>query len=331
MKVLKKLFFALLIIIALVAIVGLVFMPGNVETSQQVTIKAKPEVVFAHVNNLKNWDFWATWNQLDPNWNLTYGESSRGNNASYTWESEDPMVGAGTMTVTESIDNALIKTRLDFRDWDGADTEMTFEKDGENTLVTWSIITDQAGSNLFARYMNAFLGGMMEDDLAAGLRALKTISETQTMALEIEEMPEMTVAYVPIETTSEQITLTLASSYGAILQHLPTQGAEMTRMPMAHYADYRDEKVIMEPMIAINKTIDEGETVKVKTLPAQTMAVFYHYGNYTGLGAAHDEALAVLETLGIDAGVASLEIYETDPGLEPDSNKWLTKICFKID
>ena len=57
MKVLKKLFFALLIIIALVAIVGLVFMPGNVETSQQVTIKAKPEVVFAHVNNLKNWDF----------------------------------------------------------------------------------------------------------------------------------------------------------------------------------------------------------------------------------------------------------------------------------
>ena len=330
MKVLKKILIVLVAIVVLIVIVGF-FMPGNVETTQEMTIKAKPEVVFAHVNNLKNWDFWASWNQLDPNWNLTYGESYKGNGASYTWESEDPMVGAGTMTVTESAENQLIKTRLEFRDWDGADTEMTFRTDGENTIVSWSIITDQAGSNIFARFMNAFLKGMMDDDLAAGLEKLKAISETQTMALEVEDMPEMTVAYVAVETTSDQITPALAQSYGSILQHLAAQGAEMTMMPMAYYADYHNEKVIMEPMTAIDKTIEESETVKIKTLPARRMAVFHHYGNYTGLGAAHDEALAVLEALGIEAGVASLEIYETDPGLEPDTTRWLTKVCFPLD
>ena len=330
MKALKKIFFALLIIIAMVAIVGLIFMPGNVETTQEMTIKAKPEVVFAHVNNLRNWDLWAKWNQMDPNWEVNYTDNPRGTGASYDWKSEDPMVGEGTMTITESVENQLIKTRLDFKDWDGANTEMTLRADGDNTLVSWNFVSDQAGSNLIARYMNAFMKGMLDEDLNVGLSQLKTLAESQTMAMEIEEMPEMIVAYIPVETTSDQITAALGSSYGTILNHLAAQNAEMTVMPMAYYADYRDEKVIMEPMTAINKVIEESETVKIKTLPKRIMAVFHHYGNYTGLSAAHDEALAVLQSLGIEAGVASLEIYETDPGEEPDPNLWLTKICFRI-
>ena len=330
MKIIKRILVILVVLIALIVVVGF-FMPGNVETTQQISIKAKPEVVFAHLNNLRNWDLWAKWNQMDPNWQVTYTDPASGSGAGYDWESEDPMVGAGSMTINESLENQLIKARLDFRDWSGADMQMELSTSGDNTTITWSFVSDQAGNRLFDRYMNLFLPAMLEEDLMAGLTNLKALTEAQNMVMHIEELPEVTVAYVPTEAKSAELTPALAGAYGAISQHLIAQEAEMTAMPMANYLEYKDELVVFEPMIPINKTIEESESVKVKTMPQAKMAVFYHYGDYSGLSAAHEEALKVLETAGIQAGVASLEIYETDPGLEPDPNKWLTKICFRIE
>ena len=329
MKIIKRILVILVVLIALIVVVGF-FMPGNVETTQRITIKAKPEVIFAHLDNLRNWDLWAKWNQMDPDWQVTYTEPASGVGAGYDWESEDPMVGAGSMTINESLENQLIKARLDFKDWSGADMQMQLSTSGDSTTINWSFVSDQAGNRLFDRYMNLFLPAMLEEDLMAGLTNLKNLAEAQSMVMHIEEMPEVTVAYVPTEAKSEGLTPALAGAYGAITQHLIANEAEMTAMPMANYLEYNDDMVVFEPMIPINKSIDEGDVVKVKTMPQAKMAVFYHYGNYTELGTAHDEALKVLASAGIEAGVASLEIYETDPGLEPDPDKWLTKICFRL-
>ncbi len=330
MKVLKKILLGLLTLILLFVVVGFL-MPGNIETEQMIRIKAKPDIVFAHVNSLRNWNHWAKWNQIDPDMKMTFSDKTKGKDASYAWESEDPMVGAGTMTITESIPNKVIKTRMDFRDWDDASAEMLFEEVGDSLEIRWSLVSDQAGTNIIARYFNAFTKGMLNRDLMEGLTNLKNMSESQQMAMEVDIMPEMTVAYVPVKTTADQITPKLAESYGAIATHIATQGAEMTMMPMALYLEYSDEAVDFEPSIAINKSIEASDIVQVKQYAAQKMAVFYHYGPYHLLAEANSAAQQTLDQMGISYQAARLEIYETDPGLEPDANKWLTKICFPID
>lgn len=330
MNVPKRVLIGITILIALIVMVGFL-MPGNIQTSRSITINADPEIIFAHVNNLRNWNFWAKWNQIDPEMKMDFGDSWKGQNASYDWESEDPMVGAGTMTITESVPNQLVKTRIDFKDWDGADAEMRFQPTGNGVEVSWSFVSDQAGSNLIARFFNGFMKGSLEDDLDEGLSNLKVLSESQAMPMEIDMLPELTVAYIPMETTSDQLTPALARSYGNIIQHITEQGAEMTMMPMANYFHYRTDKVIFEPMIALNKHIEEGDVVKIKTMPPAKMAVFYHYGDYSGLSSVHEEAIKVLSEIGHGPGhgpILPLEIYETDPGLEPDTSQWLTKVCF---
>lgn len=330
MKALKKILIGLVVVVLLFVVVGFL-MPGNIETEQMIRVKAKPEIVFAHVNSLRNWNYWAKWNQVDPNMKTTFSDKVKGTDASYAWESEDPMVGAGTMTITESIPNQIIRTRMDFRDWDDASAEMRFKQVGDSLEIRWSLVSDQAGTNIIARYFNAFTKGMLNRDLMEGLTNLKNLSESQQMAMEIDMMPEMTVAYVPVKTSTDQITPKLAESYGAIAMHIASQGAEMTMMPMALYLAYSDENVDFEPSISIDKSIEPTEVVQVKQYPVQKMAVFYHYGPYHLLSEANAAAQRTLDQMGITYQTARLEIYETDPGQEPDANKWLTKICFPIN
>lgn len=330
MKVLKAILFVFVGLIALVVIVGFL-MPGRMTAEQSITINAKADVVFAHVNNLRNWNLWARWNQIDPYMEINYGDITKGQNAKYDWSSEVYEVGSGTMQITNSKVNEAIDIRLDFTDWGGSNAKMKFTDNGESVDISWSFKSDDAGMNIFARFANGFFSGALNADLIESLENLKSLSEGQTMAMDIEIMPEMNVAYVPVETTGDQITAMLAQSYGAIMTHIATQGAESTMMPMAQYISMDEEKLVFEPSIAINKEIEASDQVMFKKVPAQRMAVFYHYGNYTELSKGHDAAEAFLKKLGVEAGVESIEIYETDPGLEPDPNKWLTKICFRIE
>ena len=330
MRILRIVLFAFVGLIALLVVVGFL-MPAKMTSEQSVSINAKVDVVYAHVNNLRNWGLWSKWDQLDPEMKVTYGETVKGKNATYAWSSELYEVGSGTMRITDSRENEAIGIRLDFADWGGADATISFDDKGESVEINWVFESDDAGMNIFARFANSLFAGALDADLQQSLQNLKTLSEGQSMMMEIELMPEMKVAYVPVETTPDQVTPMLAQSYGAIMEHIAAQEAESIMMPMAHYISMTEDQLVFEPTIAIDKEIEASEKVLFKTVPAQKMAVFYHYGNYTELGKGHDNAEAFLKKLGFEAGDKSVEIYETDPGLEPDPTKWLTKICFPLN
>ena len=330
MKVLKKILIVLAALILLIVVVGF-FMPATMDSEQKITIKAKPEIVFAHVNNLRNWHYWAKWNMIDPNMKVEYNGAWKGKDSGYSWESEDPMVGAGTLTVVESVANESIKTRIDFRDWDGANGQMKLSPTENGVEVTWTFNGDDVGMNLVGRYFNGLFKGAIDADLMEGLENLKRLSESQSMAMEIDMMPETLVAFTTAQGTKAEVTPLLAQHYGMLAGHIAGQGAEMAMMPMANYLEYTDEKVLFHPTIAIDKQIESTDAIQVRQMPEQKMAVFHHYGPYHNLEAANTAAQQYLDALGISYNKARLEIYETDPGMEPDPDKWLTKICFKLN
>lgn len=163
------------ILIALAAIVAVFVVvvamrPAEFRVSRSATLPAPPAVVFAHVNDLHNWEAWSPWAKLDPQAKGTYDGPQEGEGASFAW-SGNSEVGEGRMTITESRPHQLLRLRLEFVKPFKAtnEAEFTFQPEGEQTLVTWSM---SGRNNFMSKAVGLFMdcekmvGGQFEQGLA---------------------------------------------------------------------------------------------------------------------------------------------------------------------
>ena len=191
MKILKKIGLVLLVIIVLVCVISL-FLPSNVKVERSLVINAPSEVVFEQINNLKNWDKWAVWNQMDPNMTKEYFGPERGSGSGYSWKSENKNVGHGKLTITESKANELINTDLEFADQGISKGGFTFSTEGAGVKVNWSMDMDM-GMNPIGKFFGLAMDKMLGPDFEKGLAQLKQVSESmpaETIATEtVENVP----------------------------------------------------------------------------------------------------------------------------------------------
>lgn len=166
---LPTILFALAAIVA-VFIVVVATRPAEFRVSRSATIPAAPAEVFAHVNDLHNWEAWSPWAKLDPQAKGTYDGPRAGEGASFAW-SGNSEVGEGRMTITESRPHELLRLRLEFVKPFKAtnEAEFTFQPQGEQTLVTWSM---SGRNNFMSKAVGLFMdcekmvGGQFEQGLA---------------------------------------------------------------------------------------------------------------------------------------------------------------------
>ena len=113
MKTFKKFLLGLAIVL-LAMLVTAFFLPRQVHVERKGTINAPAKVVFNQVNNLHTWEKWAVWNQMDPDMQVEFEHTGIGKGAAYTWESENPNLGSGKLTITESVPYDSIATKMNF-------------------------------------------------------------------------------------------------------------------------------------------------------------------------------------------------------------------------
>ena len=164
-----KILIALAVIIAgFVAVVAM--RPSQFRVTRTATITAPASVVFAQVNDYRNWTAWSPYEKLDPAMKKTYEGAPAGTGAIYAWSGNE-QVGAGRATITESRPSDLIRIKLDFlRPFTVTNTaEFTFEPEGDRTVVTWSLV---GRNNFIAKAIGLFvdvdkmIGGQFEEGLA---------------------------------------------------------------------------------------------------------------------------------------------------------------------
>lgn len=172
---LKKILFALAIILIVLAIVA-ALQPADFRISRSATISALPAVVFAQVNDLHQWEAWSPWAKLDPALKRTYDGPPAGVGAVYRWVGNSK-VGEGQMTITESRPNDLVGMKLEFiRPFACTNaTEFTFKPDGEKTVVTWNMT---GRNNFMAKAAGLFMNmdKMVGGDFEKGLANLEQVS-----------------------------------------------------------------------------------------------------------------------------------------------------------
>lgn len=178
----RSIFVPILAVLGLVAIgfAGYVAnRPDEFAVSRSVTIAAPPEAVFPQMNNLRKSVEWSPWTKLDPNMTTTYTGPEEGEGASYKWNGNDK-VGEGSLTITESRPNELVRTRLEFvRPMeDKAMVDFTLHPEGEQTVVTWKMYgRQQFVQKAVCMFMN--MDAMLGKDFEEGLQNLKTRVEAE--------------------------------------------------------------------------------------------------------------------------------------------------------
>ncbi len=174
----KKILLVLLVL--LVAFVVVVMMqPATFRITRTAVVNAPPATVFPYANNLHKWQEWSPWAKIDPNCKVTFEGPQEGPGAIFRWDGNNE-VGAGSMTITETKPDELVRIDLVFlKPFAGKSvTDFGFKPEGPGTRVTWTM----SGTNDFigkamGLIMNCdkMVGGQFEK----GLDSLKAIVEPQ--------------------------------------------------------------------------------------------------------------------------------------------------------
>lgn len=178
---LKKLLIALVVIGVIIAVVAGVaaMQPSDFRVERSATMNAPPAAVFEQVNDFHKWEAWSPWAKLDPAAKNSFEGASSGKGAIFKWDGNNE-VGKGSMTLTESKPNDLIRIRLDFeKPFAGTNTaEFTFKPEGSQTVVTWSMYGQKCFvSKVFCLFMN--MDKMIGSKFEEGLASMKSIVEAK--------------------------------------------------------------------------------------------------------------------------------------------------------
>jgi hypothetical protein len=172
----------MLILIAIAVIVALLVVviatrPADFSITRSTTVSSSPQAVFPQVNDFHNWEAWSPWAKIDPEMKMTFTGPAAGTGAVYTWTGNNK-VGEGRMTIVESRPSDLVRIKLEFLKPFAATnaTEFTFQPQGNQTAVTWSMsgkrnFMTKAMSLVMS--MEKMLGGQFE----TGLQQMKAIAE----------------------------------------------------------------------------------------------------------------------------------------------------------
>ncbi len=332
MYALKVTLIVLLCLVGLGAILGLVA-PREVSLSRSAVIEAPQAAVFNTVNDLKTWEDWSPWKEMDPEMKVTMGTPSVGKGAFYSWTGEKS--GAGRMSIETSDPPRALTTHVAFDKQGEADAAWTFEPVEGGTEATWAFHTK------FPYPFNAMLlfqdfEGAIAKDYDRGLELLKEKVEAEVAS---KLRHEVRIAPLPIrhfvalrsQIPMSELAAVYARNLPKVYQAVQQHGLEMAGMPCGLYFTWDESKGETDAAqaipVATPKAIDGFELI---SLEQEEALLIEHYGSYEGLGAAHEAMEAHIEMHKLEMAVPAIEEYVTDPEKEPDTAKWLTRVYYPL-
>ncbi len=167
----KKFLVVVLLLLLAAAVVGF-FLPRDYTVEKSITINAKPSRIHELVGDLKRWDEWTPWKEMDPTVVVTLGKETKGFGASQTWTSKD---GVGFLQFTASDEDKGIGYDMKLDDWQSKGA-IRYERIGDGTNVTWSM-TGDVDMPVIGGYFALLMPRMVGPAFEKGLAKLKTEAE----------------------------------------------------------------------------------------------------------------------------------------------------------
>lgn len=178
MKRLLKWIAGIAVALVVVFFAGGYLLPGEAVVQRQVRIAAPPEKVYALVSSIRRFNEFSPWAEIDPNTKYTFEGPETGAGQKMSWDSADPNVRRGSLTIVDAVPGRRVGTELDFEGMAPASASFELAPDGSGTAVTWGLKAplNGAAERWFGiAMMDRIVGGMYEK----GLAKLKAIAEKE--------------------------------------------------------------------------------------------------------------------------------------------------------
>ncbi len=311
--------------------------PKNYDVKREIVINAPLETVFNQISSHANFLKWSPWQGLDTNQVVTMEGTDGTVGAKYSWKGNDD-VGEGSMTITAIEPGKSVEQDLHFiKPFESSSkVYMLTEKTDTGIKVTWGM---KGENNLIARIIMTFMGGMdamIGKDYEKGLAALKTICESAPVAANYEikevEWSAKNCLSIRKQVGFDQMTAFFGEHYPAMYTLIEKAGSK-TGIPLGIFYKYDEQNKIADLAAAIPFEGDKKFTgdYKVLNLPARKCYCIDYYGAYEKMEPAYDAMEAKLKELGKGDPDLVIEEYVSDPMLQKDTTKWLTRIYFFVD
>ncbi|MCB1377778.1 MAG: SRPBCC family protein [Alphaproteobacteria bacterium] len=177
MKTLLKGVIALIAILLAVLVGGAYLIPEDTVVQRQIVIDAPPDAVFAVAGDLRQFNQWSPWADLDPNMIVSFGGPETGVGQEMMWMSDNPSVGQGSQTVTEYIAGRKLATELDFGAMGTAQASLSLVPVDGGTGVTWGFKARATG--IIDRWLSLMFDRWIGADFEKGLAKLKMVVESE--------------------------------------------------------------------------------------------------------------------------------------------------------
>jgi effector-binding domain-containing protein len=213
-----------------------------------------------------------------------------------------------------------------------------FKETDSGTVATWGFGMENLNYPM-GRYFGVLLRNNMLPYLKKGLENIKTIIESMPKEPEgsIGTILEKDVEAQTIITVSDSVTSTdfqdfFARVYPRVSQLTITDTSlKITGAPFAIFHSWDPEgKSFVEAGFPVNKKHKVTDEMVCRELLVISCVYVSFYGPYELSGMAHDSINAYINEKGYMITGPPMEIYITDPAVEPDPSKWETQVLYPI-
>ena len=181
-------FIVALIIVAVVGVVVGFIMPGSGHVERSLVVGKDLRQVYDVVANFRTFPDYGVLRAYDPKTQYTLSGNAYGPGSEISWNSEDPKVGSGKLTIASAqpefnkidttVNSAEIVWNVD-NDWRGNDKHFTLDllrqgNSGKLTKITWSYDVSY-GLNIFSRYSSMYIHGAPDAFIQYSMNNLQNV------------------------------------------------------------------------------------------------------------------------------------------------------------
>ncbi len=342
MKILKYLFFILLIVF----IAGAIYVAtkdGEYQVEETAIINAPVSVVFNEVNNFKNWEEWGPWMDDSDDIIVTYTDKTIGETASYSWKSDE--MGDGSIKNLKVIPESAIDQELIFKSPYGeskSDVYWNFVEVEEGTKVTWGIKGNQSfREKLGFTFMDQSFSEMIRPMYKEGLEKLNKVVLKKMSAYSVNVDGVTTYGggfymYTTTATKVSQIQSKMEKMFADVSLYMEKNNISSMGNPFVLYNKWDEQNnsaIYSTGYFTPSLIITPAEsTVLNGMMPVQKVIKTTLKGDYRNLKEAWNTAYKYSQDndLPVHPDSPAFEVYVITKDKSPNPADWVTEIYIPL-
>lgn len=260
---------ALVLVAVLFVLVG-VFLPSHRYVRHSVETNRPVRLVYDLLNGFQRLDEWHPKRLHDPAIKYTLEGAPRGTGAVLRFESQDPKIGSGTYTVTESIQDERIEWAADTNSYGTNKTYVfTLDDRGKTVDINWEYDVDY-GWDLLGRYAGLYIDRTVGDDMRLGLTNLTGLLATipnfnyDNPMVDVKEAEVQSQPALVISTSADRnitaVEEELDASIRKIREAIASNNLEAAGPARLTTIEFADKKYSFEVAIPVRTPVAQAET-----------------------------------------------------------------------